>query len=117
MLELRKFAANTAAGVLLAAGVTVSDPAHSGEAGAFIGGVFAAKVVDNMQRRTAAEEEQAYHASRAAQPVQQAAPAPAPAPAAQTPQQKLDQLDKLAAGGYITPEEYKAKRQAILDSM
>ena len=43
--------------------------------------------------------------------------APAPAPAAQTPQQKLDQLDKLAAGGYITPEEYKAKKKAILDSM
>ena len=36
------------------------------------------------------------------------APAPAPAPAAQpTAQQRLDQLNKLAAGGYITPEEYK----------
>jgi len=34
-----------------------------------------------------------------------------------TPEQKLDQLDKLAAGGYITPAEYKARRQAILDSV
>jgi hypothetical protein len=52
--------------------------------------------------------------------VQQAAPAPAPAPAPAakpTAQQRLDQLDKLAAGGYITPEEYKAKKKAILDSM
>jgi hypothetical protein len=73
--------------------------------------------MDNMQRRTEAEEEQAYQASRAPQPVQQAVPAPAPAPAAQTPQQKLEQLDKLAAGGYITSEEYKAKRKVILDSM
>ena len=48
--------------------------------------------------------------------VYQAAPAPAPA-AHQTPKQKLDQLDKLAAGGYITPAEYKAKKKAILDSM
>jgi len=24
---------------------------------------------------------------------------------------------KLAAGGYITPEEYKAKKQAIIDAM
>ena len=40
------------------------------------------------------------------------------APAAKpTAQQRLDQLDKLAAGGYITPEEYKAKKKAILDGM
>jgi hypothetical protein len=26
-------------------------------------------------------------------------------------------LDKLAAGGYITPAEYKKKKQAIVDSM
>jgi hypothetical protein len=31
--------------------------------------------------------------------------------------QKLQELDKLAAGGYITPEEYKTKRKAILDGM
>jgi hypothetical protein len=34
-----------------------------------------------------------------------------------TPEQKLKQLDKLAAGGYITPAEYKAKKKAILDGM
>jgi hypothetical protein len=34
-----------------------------------------------------------------------------------TTEQKLQQLDKLAAGGYITPAEYKARRKAILDSM
>jgi hypothetical protein len=45
--------------------------------------------------------------------VQQAAPAPA----TMTTQQKLDQLNKLAAGGYITPAEYKAKKKAIMDSM
>ena len=32
----------------------------------------------------------------------------------ETTQQKLDELDKLATGGYITPEEYKAKRKAIM---
>ena len=36
---------------------------------------------------------------------------------AKTTQQKLDELDKLAAGGYITPDEYKAKKQQILDGM
>ena len=106
---------HAAASVLLASAVSVGTPALASEAGAFIGGVFASKVVNNMERRTRAEEAQTYSAPPAAQPVQQAAPAPAPA--AQTPQQKLDQLDKLAAGGYITPEEYKTKKQAILDGM
>jgi len=34
-----------------------------------------------------------------------------------TPEQRMQQLDKLAAGGYITPAEYKAKKKAILDSL
>jgi hypothetical protein len=42
----------------------------------------------------------------------QAAPAAKP-----TAQQRIQELDKLAAGGYITPQEYKAKKKAILDSM
>ena len=29
----------------------------------------------------------------------------------------LRYLNELAAGGYITPEEYKAKKQAILNSL
>ena len=32
-------------------------------------------------------------------------------------QQRIDKLDKLAAVGYITPEEYKKKKQAVIDSM
>jgi hypothetical protein len=99
---------------LLATTLSLSMPAHAGNTGAFIGGVVTAKVLNNMSRRTEAEEQQAANSSRQAAP---AAAAPAPAPAAQTPQQRLDQLDKLAAGGYITPEEYKAKKKAIIDSM
>jgi hypothetical protein len=46
--------------------------------------------------------------------VQQAAPAPSGGGSAEA---RIQQLDKLAAGGYITPAEYKAKKQAILNSM
>jgi hypothetical protein len=102
-----------AAAVMLTTTLSLSMSAQAGNAGAFIGGVVTAKVMNNMERRTEAEEQQAANSSRQAAP----APAPAPAPAAQTPQQRLDQLDKLAAGGYITPEEYKAKKKAIVDSM
>ena len=95
--------------------------ARAGKGGAFLGGMVAGHVltgfVDRDKRRTRAEEYQAYSQPRT---VQQAAPAPsAPAtPATQpTAQQRLDQLDKLAAGGYITPEEYKAKKKAIMDGI
>lgn len=61
------------------------------------------------------QEQQAQAAqaqARAAQqrPVQHAAPKP-------SAEQRIRELDKLAAGGYITPQEYKTKKQAILDSM
>jgi hypothetical protein len=92
----------------------------------FLGGMAAGHMVSrigyNMRARTRAAEYAAYARPRADAPtvVYQQAPAAvqAPAPAPQmTPEQKLNQLDKLAAGGYITPAEYKAKRQAILDTM
>jgi hypothetical protein len=90
------------------------DPAH--DAGAFIGGIAAARIGANMRARTQAEQQQAYYAQQQAQQAQQVQQAPPP-PAQKTTQQKLEELDQLAAGGYITPEEYKAKKQQILDSM
>ena len=89
-----------------------SSAAVASDAGAFIGGMITSRVLNNMEERTQAEQVQAYNSSARAQ---QAAPAPAPAPA--SPQQKLDELDKLAAGGYITKDEYQTRRKAILDSM
>jgi hypothetical protein len=94
---------------------------HSHDGAAFLGGMVAGHVLGGMVRRsrirTAAAVHEAYDQPRT---VQQAAlaPAPAPAPAAKpTAQQRIQQLDKLAAGGYITPQEYKAKKKAILDSI
>jgi hypothetical protein len=102
----------SAIGIVVVAGLMLGTPAHADKAGAFLGGMVTSRVLNNMSRRTQAEEYQAYSAPRA-QPVQQAAPASS----GQSTQQKLDELDKLAAGGYITPAEYKAKKKAILDSM
>ena len=110
-IKINKFTYSSV--ILLAATLSLSMPAHSGKAGAFLGGMVTAKVLNNMSRRTEAEEQQAYNSSQRAGP----APAAAPAPAAQTPEQRISQLDKLAAGGYITPEEYKAKKKSIVDGM
>lgn len=41
-------------------------------------------------------------------------PPPAPKP---TVEERIDKLDDLAAKGYITPEEYKARKKEILDSI
>jgi len=91
------------------AGMTT--PVLASDAGAFIGGVLATKVVGNMRAQTEAQEEQAAYARQsAAQPVPQA-------PAQKSAEQRIAELDKLAAGGYITPEEYKSKKKAIIDGM
>jgi hypothetical protein len=100
--------------VMCASAAAFSVPARADNAGAFVGGMLAA------QEQTArAAQEQAANSARP-QPVPRVSappPPPAPAPAPMSPQQKLQELDKLAAGGYITPEEYKARRKAILDSI
>jgi len=94
--------------------------AQADKAAAFLGGMVAGHVIGGAVRRDRIRTAAAVEMANQPRTVQQAAPAPAPAPAPAakpTAQQRLDQLDKLAAGGYITPEEYKAKKKAILDSM
>jgi hypothetical protein len=97
--------------------VTAYTPAaNASDGAAFLGGMVAGHVVGGAVRRD--RQRTADMDQMAAQ--QAAAPAPAPAPAApaqQSPEARIQQLDKLAAGGYITPAEYKTKKQAIIDSM
>jgi hypothetical protein len=87
--------------------------AHSNKGAAFLGGILAGGIVGGAihrdKERTQAAQYQAYSQPHTAP---QAAPA-----ANQTAEQRIQQLDKLAAGGYITPAEYKTKKKAILDSM
>ena len=99
------------AAVIGTAAVGTSLPVYAGDAGAFIGGVFATKLIGNMRDQTEAQQQQAAAAQyQAARPVQTA-------PAQKSPQARIAELDKLAAGGYITPAEYKQKKQAIIDTM
>jgi hypothetical protein len=46
-----------------------------------------------------------------------AAPAAPAVPSATTIEDKLNVLDQLAAKGYITPAQYQARRQALLDQL
>ena len=104
--------------MLVAVGVitfSVTVPAQADGAGAFLGGIAVAKIGqsirdsnDAQERQADAAERQAYYAQQQAQPSQTQP---------QTAKEKIAQLDKLAAGGYISPEEYKSRKQAILDNM
>ena len=115
MMNSNKFLLS-AATVLLLGSVGVPMTAMAGHSGAFIGGRVTSRVLTNMHQRTQAEQQQAYYAQQSAQQqpvaVQQQA-----APAQMSTQQRLSQLDELAANGYITPDEYKKKKQAIINGM
>jgi hypothetical protein len=98
--------------------------ARAGEGAAFLGGMVAGHIVGGAVRRskirTAAAVQAANQPKTQTVYVQQ----PATTTAAHTAtaskpstEDRLKELDKLAAGGYITPEEYKAKKKAILDSI
>jgi len=98
--------------------------ARADKGAAFLGGMVAGHIIGGAVRRdkirTAAAVQEANQPKTQTVYVQQPATTSSAqtAPAAKpTAQQRLDQLNKLAAGGYITPEEYKAKKKAILDSM
>ena len=96
-----------------------------GKGGAFLGGMIGGHVLTKMvgrsERRTQAQEYQAYGSQQQPTVVYQQVPAqPAPQPSAGSGpsiEQRLQKLDELAAKGYISPEEYKARRKAILDSL
>ena len=113
MAMQNKIASAALACVLGAVAMGITTPAQASDAGAFIGGVLATKVIGGIRDRNEAEQQQADAASQMAAQ-QRAAPAQ---PASKSPQARIAELDKLAAGGYITPAEYKSKKKAILDGM
>ena len=105
---------------------SVTVPAMADGAGAFLGGIAVARIGSSVRERNDYERQQADAAQQQANAAsQQANAASQQANAAQqqanaqpqTAEQKIAELDKLAAGGYISKEEYKSRKKAILDSM
>jgi hypothetical protein len=91
--------------------ITSSIPAQADGAGAFLGGIAVARIGSNVRDRRDYEEDQAYYAQ------QQAYSSQSQANTQKSTEQQLADLQDLAQKGYITPDEYKAKKKAILDSM
>ena len=80
-----RFLTGAACAVLTVSLATTALPARADDAGAFVGGMLAGRVMRNMHERTEAEKQQAYYAQQQAQAAQaqQAQPAQA-APAQKT---------------------------------
>jgi len=111
MYKLQKLPAFGA--YVLALGLTLpAAPALAGSGGAFLGGMIASNVLSNMNERTQAEQYQAY-----SQPRTVVVHDSGGSNSGGSAESRIKQLDKLAAGGYITPAEYKQKKQQILNSM
>lgn len=109
-------------GIIVALGVALGaspGQAHHSDWGLpLVGGLVGGAGLTALYYNHKSSEEQ-----QRAQPVYAAPPAPAPAaaapavPSATTIEDKLNVLDQLAAKGYITPAQYKARRQALLDQL
>ena len=94
---------------------SVTVPVLADGAGAFLGGIAVAKIGRSIRENNEAQRDQADAAQQQAYYAQQQAQQAQQAP--KSAEDKIAELDKLAAGGYITPEEYKSRKKTILDSM
>ena len=115
MLNIKLNLKNTMMVALGVIAFSVTVPAQADGAGAFLGGIAVARIGQSVRDNNEAQQRQADAAEQQAYYAQQQAQAAPQQP--QTAEEKIAQLDKLAAGGYISPEEYKSRKQAILDNM
>jgi len=117
MSKTTRLMRNAALGAACAATMALSLPVQASDAGWFLGGVLATKLAGAIKQSVDAQKQQAQAMEQANQMRALPPPPPPQLPQYKTPQQKLNELDALAAGGYITPAEYKARRKAILDGL
>lgn len=114
--------------VVVVAGIVDSTPvqAHDDWAAPFMGGIMAGHVLTRFGEIQRQRNEELGEIVRGGYGggyggggygYERLAPRPAYAPPSMTPEQKLNELDTLAAGGYITPQEYKERRQGILNAL
>ena len=101
----------TTAALLAWAGIA---PAQAGNSWALplVGGALGGYAISSFVNSRKSEPAPVHHA--APRPV---AHVPPPATPPATAQARLQQLDQLAAGGYITKAEYDQRRQAIIGTL
>jgi hypothetical protein len=101
-----------AAGSLALAGP--ADAHHNDWAAPLVGGALGGYALGSLVSDSRQRSEWAYQPAPAPVYYTPAPPAYVPMTSTATIEAQLNQLDRLAAGGYITPAEYQARRKAIL---
>ena len=85
-----------------------------------VGGLVGGAGLTALYYHSQQQHQQSAAPAQVVQPVYvtpAAAPAAPAVPSATTIEDQLNVLDQLAAKGYITPDQYKARRQALLDQL
>jgi hypothetical protein len=108
----------TAALTVACAGLAAPAVAHHNDwAAPLVGGALGGYALGTLVADSKPRTEKVYEPAPVAAPVYYSAPAYVPMTSTASIEAQLNQLDKLAAGGYITPAEYESRRKAILNEM
>lgn len=103
---------------LAVAVATATGPArahHNDWAAPLVGGALGGYALGTLVANSKPVTEKVYES--APSPVYYSAPAYVPMTSTASIEAQLNQLDRLAAGGYITPAEYQSRRKAVLNEM
>ena len=96
---------------------------HNDWAAPLVGGALGGYALGTLVSNSSQSHTEKVYESSPAPVYYTPAPAPAPVyaapvvPSSSTIEAQLNQLDKLAAAGYITPAEYQTRRTAILNQL
>ena len=92
---------------------------HNDWAAPLVGGALGGYALGTLVSNSSRPATEKVYESNPAPVYYTPAPAPVytPVPSSTTIEAQLNQLDKLAAAGYITPAEYQTRRNAILNQL
>jgi hypothetical protein len=108
------------AGLAAVAGGAAPARAHHNDwAAPLIGGALGGYALGTLVSNSSRPHTEKVYESSPAPVYYTPAPAPVytPVPSSTSIEAQLNQLDKLAAAGYITPQEYQTRRNAILNEL
>jgi hypothetical protein len=113
----RKFIALPALAGCIALAAAPAQAHHNDWAAPLVGGALGGYALGSLVSNSSQPKEKVYEEPAPVYYAPAPTYVPAPLPSTASIEAQLAQLDKLAAGGYITPQEYQNRRKAILNEL